>query len=157
MNIKKRKRRQSISNIVYYLLTTELLWYSRHVIVILGLVHVAGNRRTKAVLVGELLDWEVESRVPCVISNAFFAGDVDLARLLVDEQHVAVQTSALGRARAYVSRQGVALLNIAARHVHHEPVLEFAHLRILSARCIWVCEKKNNIVSRWRQLYNVCL
>lgn len=108
----------------------ELRVQRRHIVVPLGLEHVARHGRAQSVLGGK--STRIEMRPISV--RALQHRLAELVRLLLLEQHedVAMLAAARRRTGAHVLGQCIASGHIAAGHVDDSPVLPFASRRLFT-------------------------
>lgn len=113
-------------------LTLELLIENRHVIVILCLIHITGNRIAEIILGGEVLDGKFAAIVTTSISQALLA-ESELARLFVQQEDISMKTCTLRRSGTDVLRQNISFRHIRSGNIAYQPVMPFTEFRILSA------------------------
>lgn len=118
-------------------LTLKLLIENRHIIVILRLIHITGNRIAELIFSGELPDGELAAVVTASIGQALFV-ESELARLFVQQEYVSVETCTLWRSRTDVLRQSFPFRHIRSRNIAYQPVMPFTKFRILSAWSIGI-------------------
>lgn len=132
-NKKKKKNRESALNSV----ATELLIQLRHIVIPFCLVEVGSNRLAQLILLGKFANFEAASMVTRAVREALFI-TAELSRLLVNQEHISVQTCSFWWTRTDILRQCLSLGDIAAGNVHHKPMMPLSVLWTLPTRCVGV-------------------
>lgn len=92
-------------------LTLELFIENRHVIVILRLIHITGNRIAELILGGEVLDGKFAAIFTTSISQVLLI-ESELARLFVQQKDISMKTCTLRRSGTDVLRQSISFRHI---------------------------------------------
>lgn len=103
-----------------------------NIVVVLGLVESSSNGIAQLVIDGKLGGTEFGAILAGSLAHALLV-ELKFAGLLVQQEDVAMQTRALGRAGANVLGDGLTTCQVVAGDVGQNPVLELAELGLRSA------------------------
>jgi len=109
----------------------KLLVEFGNIVVPFSLVKVSSNRLSQMMLFGELTNGKFPPVVSRTIGQSLLV-KVNLVLLLIYQEDVAVEASALWGTRSDILGQRVSFRNIAPGDVTHKPMMPFSELGILS-------------------------
>lgn len=118
-----------------------------HIVVVLCLVEGACHRVAQLMMLGKARDMELGTIVPRPVANAWPV-ELQHARLLVQQEHITMQSRVLGWTRAHIVGQCLAAGHIVATYIDNNPVLKLAELGLRTTGRIGIGHDQRVVIIR---------
>lgn len=123
----------------------QLLVQYGHVVIVLSLIEGACHRVAQLMMLRKAGDMELGTSVARFVADAWPI-ELQFARLFVQQEHIAMQSRVLGRARSHILGQCITAGHIVAGNIDNDPVFELTEFWIRATRCIGISQDQRVVV-----------